>query len=355
MAERRMFAKTITNSDAFLDMPMSAQCLYFHLSMNADDEGFINSPKKIMRMINAHDDDYKLLVLKRFIITFDTGVVVIKHWRINNYLQKDRCKETIFQEEKSMLGIKTNKAYTLNFSDPSTKLLSEKPQNVSSLDTKCIQKPPILDTECIHDVYSSDTECIHDVYKLDTTCIHDQNGQNSENRMNTESEKDCKQCIQDVYSSYTQDRLDKINNLIINLIQSNRLDSQLSVQEFLEGIRCKWNTLKEFSVPAMNILGPNTERAEALTDCLTKYGYDSFDVCIDNIKKSDYLLGRTDARKYPIDFKWLITGDNYGRVYEGQYNTYAQSARQNSRVRNFAAIENRKEDFNELEAMLLDN
>lgn len=112
MAERRMFAKTIIDSDAFLDMPLSAQALYFHLSMRADDDGFINNPKKIQRMIGASDDDCKLLILKRFIITFESGVIVIKHWRIHNYIQKDRYKPTIYQEEKSQLAVKENKAYT---------------------------------------------------------------------------------------------------------------------------------------------------------------------------------------------------------------------------------------------------
>lgn len=112
MAERRMFAKTIIDSDAFLDMPLSAQALYFHLSMRADDDGFINNPKKIQRMIGASDDDCKLLILKRFIITFESGVIVIKHWKIHNYIQKDRYKPTIYQEEKSTLAVKENKAYT---------------------------------------------------------------------------------------------------------------------------------------------------------------------------------------------------------------------------------------------------
>lgn len=113
MAERRMFAKTIIDSDAFLDMPLSAQSLYFHLSMRADDDGFVNNPKKIQRMIGSSDDDLKLLIVKRFIITFESGVVVIKHWRIHNYIQNDRYKETVYQEEKSQLGVKPNKAYTL--------------------------------------------------------------------------------------------------------------------------------------------------------------------------------------------------------------------------------------------------
>lgn len=114
MAERRMFAKTIIDSDAFLDMPMSAQALYFHLAMRADDDGFINNPRKVMRMIGAGDDDAKILLAKRFIIHFDSGVVVIKHWRIHNYIQKDRYKPTVYQEEKAQLSQKDNGAYTLD-------------------------------------------------------------------------------------------------------------------------------------------------------------------------------------------------------------------------------------------------
>lgn len=113
MAEKRMFAKTIIDSDAFLDMPLSAQALYFHLSMRADDEGFINNPKKIMRIIRAQDDDLKLLIAKRFIIPFESGIVVIKHWKIHNYIRQDRLKETVYQEEKRQLDTKGNKSYTL--------------------------------------------------------------------------------------------------------------------------------------------------------------------------------------------------------------------------------------------------
>ena len=112
MAERRMFAKTIIDSDMFLDMPLSTQALYFHLSMRADDDGFINNPRKIQRMIGASDDDLKVLVMKRFILPFDSGVVVIKHWKIHNYIRNDRYKETVYQDEKSQLLLKENGAYT---------------------------------------------------------------------------------------------------------------------------------------------------------------------------------------------------------------------------------------------------
>lgn len=128
MAERRMFAKTIIDSDAFLDMPLSTQALYFHLSMRADDDGFINSPKKIQRAVGCGDDDLKLLIAKRFIIPFESGIVVIKHWRVHNYIQKDRYRETVYREEKAMLEVKANNAYTL-------------------LDTHCIQNGYSLDTQ----------------------------------------------------------------------------------------------------------------------------------------------------------------------------------------------------------------
>ena len=105
---------TIIDSDAFLDMPLSTQSLYFHLSMRADDDGFINNPKKIQRMVGATDDDLKILIGKKFIIPFESGIVVIKHWKIHNYIRQDRYKETVYLNEKSLLIEKENKSYTLD-------------------------------------------------------------------------------------------------------------------------------------------------------------------------------------------------------------------------------------------------
>ena len=114
MAERRMFAKTIIDSDAFLDMPLSTQALYFHLSMRADDDGFINNAKKIQRMLGCTDDDMKILLSKNFVIPFETGVCVIKHWKIHNLIQKDRYKPTVYVEHKDKLSLKDNNVYTLD-------------------------------------------------------------------------------------------------------------------------------------------------------------------------------------------------------------------------------------------------
>lgn len=135
MASKRMFAKTIIDSDAFLDMPVTSQLLYFHLAMRADDDGFINKPKSIMRMVGASQGDIEMLITKKFIIPFESGIVVIKHWKIHNYIAKDRYTETTYKEEKDMLGLDENNAYTecIQIDDSS---YTERTQDVYSLETQ---------------------------------------------------------------------------------------------------------------------------------------------------------------------------------------------------------------------------
>lgn len=127
MAERRMFAKTIVLSDAFLDMPATARCLYFTLAMFADDDGFVNSPRGIMRQCGASDGDMQALLDRKFVLLFDSGVIVIKHWRIHNYIQKDRYKPTKYQDEYEHLTTDENGGY--------------------KLDTNCIQTVSKMDTQ----------------------------------------------------------------------------------------------------------------------------------------------------------------------------------------------------------------
>ena len=112
MAEKRMFAKTIIDSDLFLDMPVTAQLLYFHLCMRADDDGFINNPKRIMRDVRCGDDDLKVLIAKDYIIPFESGVIVIRHWRIHNWIRGDRFKESVC-EERNLVKVNQNKVYEL--------------------------------------------------------------------------------------------------------------------------------------------------------------------------------------------------------------------------------------------------
>lgn len=119
-----MFSLKIVDADAFLDMPQTCQLLYFHLGMRADDDGFISNPKRVMKMIGSQDDDMKVLLSKRFIISFSSGVCVIKHWKINNYIQNDRYIKTSYTEELKGLTTKENGAYT------------DCIQNVSNVDTQ---------------------------------------------------------------------------------------------------------------------------------------------------------------------------------------------------------------------------
>ncbi len=192
MADKRMFSKTIIDSDAFLDMPLSTQTLYFHLSMRADDDGFINNPRKIQRMIGCGEDDLKLLIAKKFVIIFESGVIVIKHWRIHNYIQKDRYKETVYRKEKSMLSLKENKAYTLG--------------KINGGDS------------------------IQSVYNSDTICIKEKTSSKSENEDKVNKIKGLEGCIQSVYKTDTQIRLAK-NSIGKNSVDKHNTE-KYSVDEY---------------------------------------------------------------------------------------------------------------------------
>ena len=112
MAQRRMFSLKVVDTDAFMDMPLSAQALYFHLGMRADDDGFVSNARRVQKLVGVADDDLKILLLKRFVMTFESGVIVIKHWRLNNYVKGDRYTPTLYQEEKNTLFVKGNGVYT---------------------------------------------------------------------------------------------------------------------------------------------------------------------------------------------------------------------------------------------------
>ena len=114
MAQKRMFSNLVVGSDEFLEMPDSSQNLYFHLSMQADDDGFVDNWKSILRMTGKKEDDLKILIAKSFVLPFNSGVLVIKHWKLNNYIQKDRYKETLYKNEKSKLVTDENNVYNLD-------------------------------------------------------------------------------------------------------------------------------------------------------------------------------------------------------------------------------------------------
>lgn len=142
MAQRRMFSRKITETDRFLEMPLSSQALYFHLNMGADDEGFIDKAKTIQRTIGASDDDMKLLIAKGFLIPFDSGVVVIRHWRIHNYIQSDRFQSTLYQSEKAQLEYDKSKTASL-------KPIENCIQNVSKMETQVRLSKGSLDKDSL--------------------------------------------------------------------------------------------------------------------------------------------------------------------------------------------------------------
>lgn len=131
MAQRRMLSKQITETDVFLDLPLSTQALYLHLIMNADDDGFLGNARTVLRMVGGSNDDLKLLAAKQFIIVFEDGITVIKDWRIHNYIQKDRYHSTMYAEHKKELSIDKNQSY----------------QRLSNVDTECIQDVSRMDTQ----------------------------------------------------------------------------------------------------------------------------------------------------------------------------------------------------------------
>ena len=143
MASRRMISKSIVESDMFLDMPASAKLLYFYLIINADDDGFINGPKKVIRITNSTEDDLKVLMAKSFIYLFETGVVVIKHWKMQNSIQKDRYHKTTNVKEMNMLMVAYDKSYEL----VNPECINNGLVRVSKMDTSCIQNDSMMETE----------------------------------------------------------------------------------------------------------------------------------------------------------------------------------------------------------------
>ncbi|MBQ9844451.1 MAG: hypothetical protein IJO31_09895 [Oscillospiraceae bacterium] len=132
MADRRMFHKNVVESDAFLDMPTSAQALYFHIGMYADDDGFVNGPRRIARLIGASNEDLQLLIDNRFLLAFPNGVVVIKHWRMANSLKNDRAKMPQYPELAAGIYIKENRSYTDHPAEGAVSLLEHKQRYMES-------------------------------------------------------------------------------------------------------------------------------------------------------------------------------------------------------------------------------
>lgn len=147
MANKRMFSKDITDSDAFIEMSSAAQALYFHLNQGADDDGFNNQVQMAIMKAHASIDDLKILMAKNFVIRFECGVIVIKHWRLHNTLRKDRYTPTNYQEELKLLGIKDNGVYTLGCQVVAERL----PSGCPSIDKDSVVESSVVE-ESIEDV-----------------------------------------------------------------------------------------------------------------------------------------------------------------------------------------------------------
>lgn len=277
MAERRMFSKTIIDSDMFLDMPLSTQALYFHLSMRADDDGFVNNPKKIQRMIGCGDDDLKLLIAKQFIIPFESGICVIKHWRIHNYIRNDRYKPTMYKEEKGQLLLEENNMYGLSNS------------------------VPLVDTDS-----SKNNLGIPDGYRMDTNGIP--NGNPGKVRLGKDS--------------------------IDNNISKDILCSTV-VQRLIE----KWNSLGLSTT--LKTINPGTNRYKMLKARIKQYSEEEIFRAIEEIPKSDFLMGKVNDFEITFDwfikpnnFPKVLEG-NYSKVNGGandggfrQNNSKSKTAKQ---------------------------
>lgn len=274
-----MFAKTIIDSDAFLDMPLSTQSLYFHLSMRADDEGFLNNPKKIQRMIGASDDDLRLLIAKKFLIPFESGIVVIKHWRIHNYIQSDRFKPTVYTEEREMLKLKKNKAYSL-------------------------------------DVSTLDTECIHDGYNLET---QDRLGKDSivyNNSLSNDKEY-IESDVEPVVTDSTSDT--PIDSNLTQKDDLNIVDEELHPKRDridYRGIQNDYNAIC-VSFPMCKLL--SDKRKKEIKACVNNgITREDFRRAFEKAQESSFMKGNNN-RGWQASFDWIIKLNNLVKILDGNY------------------------------------
>lgn len=263
LAQKRMFTMKIVDSDAFLDMPATTQCLYFHLNMRADDDGFIGNPKRIMKIIGASEDDLRLLIAKRFVLTFEDGVIVIKHWRMHNTLSRDRYAETSYTDEKKMLLLKDNGSYSLTGGNPidDTRLIERSGRQTQQRRNK------------------------------DATKTHSDKGLDIDKDIDIESDKD--------------------NNLIV----SKDTICQTGVRRVIE----EWNKLQEVGINPIRDIKQSSKRYQLLKGRIREYGMDDILKAMDNIRNSDFLRGE-NKNGWMITFDWFVKPNNFLKVLEGNYN-----------------------------------
>lgn len=322
MANRRMFAKTIIDSDAFLEMPTSTQALYFHLSMRADDEGFVNNPKKIQRFVGASEDDLKLLILKSFLIPFESGIVVIKHWKVHNYIQKDRFHETTYLEEKAQLYIKDNDVYTLD----------------STKGKHCIQSG-YKNQENVSNMYPT---CTQDVSTLNENSIDADYCEVSEMPKNQGVGGLCTEWIQNGYNLDTEERLGEDSLVKDSLVKVNKKDSTITVS-----YQTIIDLYHETCVSFPHLRKPSSNRIDKINARLRTYSLDDFRLLFEKAEASDFMKGKND-RGWSATFDWMMNENNMLKVLEGNYdNKSSPKNKQSNQFNNFSQRDN--VDFDELE------
>lgn len=259
----------IVDTDAFLDMPLSTQCLYFHLNMRADDDGFIGNPKRIEKIIGANDDDLKLLIAKRFVILFDDGVIVIKHWRMHNTLSRDRYIETSYTDEKKKLLLKDNGSYSLTNGNSidDTKLIER-----SNRQTQNRRK---IDVQKAHSDIDKGLDIDKDI--------------DSDIELDKDKEKD-------------------INDLIVSKDTIRQTDVQRIIDE--------WNTLEEFGITPVKRMTP--KREQAVKARIRQNCVEDILEAIENIRRSTFLQGQ-NKNGWMVTFDWFLKPGNFAKVFEGQY------------------------------------
>lgn len=269
MANKRMFTMKIVDTDAFLDMPLSTQCLYFHLNMRADDDGFIGNPKRIEKIIGANDDDLKLLIAKRFVILFDDGVIVIKHWRMHNTLSRDRYIETSYTDEKKKLLLKDNGSYSLTNGNSidDTKLIER-----SNRQTQNRRK---IDVQKAHSDIDKGLDIDKDI--------------DSDTELDKDKEKDIK-----------------------DLIVSKDTIRQTDVQRIIT----EWNSLEEFGINPVKRMTP--KREQAVKARIRQNCVEDILEAIENIRRSTFLQGQ-NKNGWMVTFDWFLKPGNFAKVFEGQY------------------------------------
>lgn len=263
LAQKRMFTMKIVDSDAFLEMPLSTQCLYFHLNMRADDDGFIGNTKRIMKIIGASEDDLRLLIAKRFVLTFEDGVIVIKHWRMHNTLSRDRYAETSYTDEKKMLLLKDNGSYSLTGGNP-----------------------------------------------IDDTRLIERSGRQTQQRRNKDATKTHSGIGLDIDIELDIDK-EKDNNLIASKDTIRQTDVRRVIEE--------WNKLQDVGIAPIRDIKPASKRCQMLKGRIREYGMNDLLKAMDNIRHSDFLRGE-NKNGWMITFDWFVKPNNFLKVLEGNYN-----------------------------------